>query len=79
VRTGDAPPHRLNPEVIEEVQGSGKPLDATARSLCDRRQPPHLGNQQMNDPVRLSEIDAPKNQGFGIDRRHPGRLACISD
>ena len=74
---GGAAPIRLNPEMVEEVERSRKPFDATARTLCDRRQPPRLGDQQMNDPVRLSEVDAPKNQGFGVDRRHPGRLARI--
>ena len=33
-------PLRLNPEMVEEIQCSREPLDATPRSLGDRRQPP---------------------------------------
>jgi hypothetical protein len=71
---GRAAPLRLNPEMVEEIQRARETPETTTRPLGDRRQPPRLGDQQMNDPVRLSEVDASKNQSFGMDRRHSGSL-----
>ena len=71
-----APLVEHEPQAEERLQ---PPAEARLRppdALRDRRQPPALGREQVQDPVRLAVADRPQDDGLGLQTaRHRVSLA----
>jgi len=60
-------PHR---EVIHQIEGPGEALHALARALRHRRNAAEVGGQEVDDAIRLTDVDASQNDRLGLDAGH---------
>ena len=58
----------LDQDVVEQLQAARKALHAASRALGDHGEAPVFGHQQVQNAVRLTEIDGAQNERLGIQR-----------
>ena len=60
----------LDPEMLEEVQRTGKAAPAAARTLCDRSHPARVRQKQVENAVRFTEVHRTQHESPGRGRLH---------
>ena len=72
-----APALDVYSEVVEVVESSREAAHATSRTLRDDGEAPLLGNQKVQNAVRLSKIYDAQNERLCVQGRHNGAILSV--